>query len=231
MKKETIAISIASLAMLGTLGNFVFNLYLYNQSKVTSLEISLFPMIDEKGEFKSFFNEKTLETYCYCEITNNSNKDVVIADAYGSVIGALGNWPHGVWGTTGGYSLKDLQKYVYLYDQTEKSRMKKALFPLTIAKHGKMNFAVPIPLPIGNDLLGRLDAKCNQSIKSNVFPRHFLQQCLGLTVSDWDFDMAPSNMEVKYRMTQGVTVITTDKKIFSKNRYLYFGRLFPPKKG
>ena len=231
MKKESIAICIASLAMFGTLGNFLFNLYIYDQSRVTSLEISLLPMIDEKGEFEAFFNEKTLETYSYCEITNNSNKDVVIADAYGNITGALGNWPPGIWGSTGGYSLKDLQKYVYLYDQTETLRMKKALLPLTIAKHGKMNFAVRIPLPIGNDLLSRLDAKCNQSIKSKVLPRHFLQQCLGLTVSDSDFDMAPSNMEVKYRITQGVTVITTDKKFFSKDHYLYFGRLFPPKEG
>lgn len=221
MKKDAIAICVSCLAMIGTLGNFAFNLYTYEQSKKTSMEILLRPILNEEGTFASFPDDGgILQTFCYCEITNTSNNEIIISNVHGETTGSLGNWS-GSWWIPNGYSFEDMQKYIYMYDE-KKLNLTKTHLPLKIERKGKLNFIIPVDIPIGNDLLMNLNFECRQLLNYKLTPRMFINECLDMSLFDFDHKAIFSNDIVSYKLTQVITVITTENESFSKNHYLYF---------
>jgi hypothetical protein len=178
---EKINLIIGAIASLGVIASFLFTIWLHRQQEETRLALSCEPALGEPSKIDKFMDSGyVIHYYILCSMANNSSHPVSVRNVNVTGNGALGNWPSGLWGSTGEGTLKGIASRIYIYDGSDKYT--KALLPRIITPGDTVSFIVNGSLPIGNDLIAIINSECKQSMKHNISPSDFLRNCLNRSI-------------------------------------------------
>lgn len=225
IRRENLALIVALLAMIGTLGNFLFGIWTHQSSKKTELTLVTTPMLDEYVDVeRSEAGDIIIHTLCSIKVTNTSSKDIYISDISSTCQGSIGTSCYGiVRSQEPPYNLGSLQKVAYVYDNNNPTSLNKISFPLKLLSKDQRVFIVKINLPIGKDIAVNKMPECKVKKSSKIIARNFIKNCLGLDTSiNGDLE-GFGDFKVKYKTEQKIGIMTTEGEFIIKSSEVNFG--------